>query len=320
MGIYNDFSQLKKFKPAAEPAPKPVPPAEPEDRALTDAGTSTDYFASLLGGSERKKAAAPGPRRTTVVTPATVARVREEQAEDARAAERAAAEAREAELKEEAETQKAVSDSLAADLAAVREDLEDAEDRVRTHEEINRTLRAENAALRRDLEARAAAPAVDADELEAKDREIARLQALLAEAQRTSLSSSVLLEKPSGFSEKFVGELREHVVETLAAANEAAEAGGRDRRARILEAVLGANPPSGELERRREAVKQIVKDADSKLDNAALAALEGIGFRYISGNRHHKLEWAGIRFPLAKTPSDYRACLNSAAEIANRVF
>ena len=35
---------------------------------------------------------------------------------------------------------------------------------------------------------------------------------------------------------------------------------------------------------------------------------------------HHKIDWAGIRFPLAKTPSDFRACLNSAAEIINRVF
>ena len=67
-------------------------------------------------------------------------------------------------------------------------------------------------------------------------------------------------------------------------------------------------------------MKQIVKDAGSALDNAALAELEKLGFRYISGNKHHKLEWAGIRFPLAKTPSDYRSCLNSAAEISNRVF
>ena len=88
----------------------------------------------------------------------------------------------------------------------------------------------------------------------------------------------------------------------------------------ILEAVLGANPPTGELESRREAVKQIFKEAGSKLSPAALAQLEKLGFRYVSGNKHHKLEWAGIRFPLAKTPSDYRACLNSAAEIANRVF
>ena len=52
----------------------------------------------------------------------------------------------------------------------------------------------------------------------------------------------------------------------------------------------------------------------------AIAELEKIGFRYISGKNHHKIDWAGIRFPLAKTPSDYRACLNSSAEIINRVF
>ena len=118
----------------------------------------------------------------------------------------------------------------------------------------------------------------------------------------------------------FTGEIREHVLDTLASAAEAAEAGGRDRRARILEAVLCANPASGELDRRRDAVRQIIKDAGSFLDEQAIADLEKLGFRYISGKNHHKLEWAGIRFPIAKTPSDHRSCLNSAAEIINRVF
>ena len=67
-------------------------------------------------------------------------------------------------------------------------------------------------------------------------------------------------------------------------------------------------------------MRQIVKDAGSNLDASAIAELEKIGFRYISGKNHHKIDWAGIRFPLAKTPSDYRACFNSSAEIINRVF
>ena len=70
----------------------------------------------------------------------------------------------------------------------------------------------------------------------------------------------------------------------------------------------------------REAVRQIIKDAGSFLDDQAIANLEKLGFRYISGKNHHKLEWAGIRFPMSKTPSDHRSCLNSAAEIINRVF
>ena len=84
--------------------------------------------------------------------------------------------------------------------------------------------------------------------------------------------------------------------------------------------MLCANPASGELDRRRDAVRQIVKDAGSFLDDQAIAELEKLGFRYISGKNHHKLEWAGIRFPMSKTPSDHRSCLNSAAEIVNRVF
>lgn len=339
MGTLNDLSQLKHFKPA-EPAPaEPARPTPPEDRALAGASSSSDYFSALLGGNEKGNGnrSPAKPRRTTVVTPATVARVREEQAEEARAAEHAAFAARESMLLEELEAQKVACESLAADLTALRleRDAEGADlamlrDRAAKLEEeltslVNekRTLEDEKRALEEALAAERAQPRLDESlvrEAADKDREITRLGALLAEAQRTSLSSSVLLDKPAGFAEKFPGEIREHVIETLVAANDAAEAGGRDRRARILEAVLGSNPPTGELERRRETIRQIMKDAGTKIDGAALAELGKLGFRVISGKNHHKLEWAGIRFPLAKTPSDYRACLNSAAEIANRIL
>ena len=63
-----------------------------------------------------------------------------------------------------------------------------------------------------------------------------------------------------------------------------------------------------------------MKDAGTFIDDATIAALEKLGFRYVSGANHHKLDFAGIRFPVAKTPSDHRSCLNSAAEICNRVF
>ena len=284
---------------------------------------SNDYFASLLGDK-------PGPkprRRTTVVTPNTIAKVRQEQAADAFAAERAELTAAQDALKEELDAQREACESLARDLTLLREEATAAKDAAAA-ETATLLARAESAesacaAVRAELEAERAKPHLDDKILEenaAKDREIARLQELLADAQRTSLSSSVLLEKPPALSEKFAGEIREHVLAALADSHAAAEAGGRDRRARILEAVLCANPSSGELESRREAVRQIVKDAGSFLDDRAIDALEKLGFRYVSGKNHHKLEWAGIRFPMAKTPSDHRSCLNSAAEIANRVF
>ena len=289
---YSDFSQLKKFRPA-EPEPPPAPPPAPEDRQLADSANSSDYFSSLLGtgtASRQKK-----PPRATVVTPATIARVRAEQAKDAFAAERDA-------LNAELEEKQAVIDALAVDAAEAKD-------------ELARTKAA--------LDTERAAPKVDEAMLEetaAKDREIARLQELLVEAQRTSLSSTVLLDKPESFSEKFPGEVREHLLEALADAQRAADAGGRDRRARILEAILCENTGTGELARRRDEVKQIMKDAGTFIDDATIAALEKLGFRYVSGSNHHKLDFAGIRFPVAKTPSDHRSCLNSAAEICNRVF
>lgn len=332
MGTLNDLSQLKHFKTIEPASTAPVAPPSPEDRALAGATSSSDYFSALLGRDEKPHVgAAPAKaRRTTIVTPATVARVREEQAEDARAAERAAFAARETELQEELEAQKSACESLAADLAALRleRDAEGAafatlqDEKIRLETEM-KALEEEKRALADTLAMERAQPRVDAslvDTIAEKEREIERLRAQLADAQRTSLSSSVLLDKPAGFAEKFTGELREHVIETLVTANEAAEAGGRDRRARILEAVLGANPPSGELDRLRETIKQIMKDAGSKIDNHALAELEKLGFRVINGKNHHKLEWAGIRFPLAKTPGDYRTCLNSTAEIINRIL
>ena len=104
---FSDFSQLKKFRPAEPEPPPPAPERTPEDRQLAGATSSTDYFSSLLGpgSSTRQKEA---PRRTTVVTPGTVARVRAEQAEDAFAAER---ESFEAELAEK----QSVIDALALD-------------------------------------------------------------------------------------------------------------------------------------------------------------------------------------------------------------
>ena len=298
---FTDLSQLKKFRPAEPEPPQPEPEETPEDRQLAGATSSTDYFSSLLGpgSSTRQKEA---PRRTTVVTPGTVARVRAEQAEDAFAAER---ESLEAELAEK----QAVIDALALDAAEAKESLTQAQEELKQ--------------ARTALEAERSAPKVDPavqEEMAAQDREIARLQALHVEAQRTSLPSTVLLDKPGGLSEKFTGEIREHLLEALADAQRAADAGGRDRRARILEAILCANACSGELVRRRAEVKQLMKDAGSFIDDATIAALEKLGFRYISGTNHHKLDYAGIRFPVAKTPSDHRSCLNSAAEICNRVF
>ena len=121
-------------------------------------------------------------------------------------------------------------------------------------------------------------------------------------------------------AETFPGEVREHVLAALSEAHEAAESSERDRRAAVLSDVLAANKPSGELEKRRKALRQIIKDTGSFVDARTIAALEKLGFKCVSGNKHWKVDYANVRIPMSKTPSDHRAALNTATDIANRCF
>ena len=126
-----------------------------------------------------------------------------------------------------------------------------------------------------------------------------------------------ILVAPATAAEVFLGEVREQVVATLLDGLGTAERSGRERRAEILRYVLAANQSSGELERRRAELRQILKDAGYYNDPKPL---ERLGLRLISGRTHWKLQYANVRVTMSKTPSDYRANLNNGSEIANRCF
>ena len=126
-----------------------------------------------------------------------------------------------------------------------------------------------------------------------------------------------VLAAPGAVAEVFPGEVREQVVATLLDGLGTAERSGRERRAEILRCVLAANQSSGELERRRVELRQILKDAGYYNDPKPL---ERLGLRLISGRTHWKLQYANVRVTMSKTPSDYRANLNNGNEIANRCF
>ena len=94
----------------------------------------------------------------------------------------------------------------------------------------------------------------------------------------------------------------------------------RERRAAVLEDVLAANKPGSELERRRRELRQIIKDTGAFVDARTIASLEKIGFKCGAGNKHWKLDYANVRIPISKTPSDRRGAQNTATDIANRCF
>ncbi|MGN0827981.1 MAG: hypothetical protein ACI4QD_08665, partial [Kiritimatiellia bacterium] len=124
-----------------------------------------------------------------------------------------------------------------------------------------------------------------------------------------------LLQTPETFTEAFPGELRELLLDTLHNALANATSCGRARRQAALEAILQSNPSTGDLSRRHNRLKQLLKDAGRFVD---AKALEPLGFTLDGGGKHWKLRYANFTHTLPKTPSDHRSNLNAAAYLINR--
>ena len=286
-----DLSQLtkailKESPPSrVEPAPaaQPAPTVSDEDR---EAEEVLAYFSRTPQNAPRSLRVAPGAGagedRTAELKAALEAK---DAALDAIAKEKAEAEERIAELERQ------LAEEREAHIAAIRE-------RDRLQGECGR-LQGE---LRKCGENAPVAAPVEA--------------APVARVEPTKPTQGILVA-PATAAEVFPGEVREQVVATLLDGLGTAERSGRERRAEILRYVLAANQSSGELERRRAELRQILKNAGYYNDPKPL---ERLGLRLISGRTHWKLQYANVRVTMSKTPSDYRANLNNGSEIANRCF
>ena len=278
------------IKPS-EAQPKPVPKVVNQEEALqsredADAAAVLAYFARSPQKASRSPRVAP---RGVAVADRPVAPEAALKTKDAAlaafAVEKAAHERRIAELERQ------LAEEREAHIAAIRE-------RDRLQGECGR-LQGE---LRKCGENAPVAAPVEA--------------APVARVEPTKPPQGILVA-PATAAEVFPGEVREQVVATLLDGLGTAERSGRERRAEILRYVLAANQSSGELERRRAELRQILKDAGYYNDPKPL---ERLGLRLISGRTHWKLQYANVRVVMSKTPSDYRANLNNGSEIANRCF
>ena len=278
------------IKPS-EAQPKPAPKVVNQEEALqsredADAAAVLAYFARSPQKASRSPRVAP---RGVAVADRSVAPDAALKAKDAAlaafAVEKAAHERRIAELERQ------LAEEREAHIAAIRE-------RDRLQGECGR-LQGE---LRKCGENAPVAAPVEA--------------APVARVEPTKPPQGILVA-PATAAEVFPGEVREQVVATLLDGLGTAERSGRERRAEILRYVLAANQSSGELERRRAELRQILKDAGYYNDPKPL---ERLGLRLISGRTHWKLQYANVRVVMSKTPSDYRANLNNGSEIANRCF
>ena len=280
-------SQPTEPPPAAPPAPTTAKAALSRDEAEVLAYFSKDSSPSAKRTAPKK---APAPKVEDKIAELEGLKVRIAELE-ALLQQSACAQAQ----------AKAQAESMAQELHAAQESLQSAEtDRAR--------LRETCAALEQSLN-----HATQPDEATPAASETAAVPTV-------AVPKPELLKTPAGLDEIFAGELREMILTSLAETQAIARQAGRDRRAAVLEAFLAANPPTGELDRRRARLRQILKNAGSFNDAHVLAELAELGIRPVSGRKHWKLDYGGLRLTMAKTPSDFRSSLNAATEIGNRCY
>ena len=270
MTTLTDFSQLTKSmvkKPVEMPKPAPTPKAQksPADR---EAPEVLAYFARPGGNASQRPHVAS----------------RADPAKD-----------RVAELEAALEAKDAALDALAEEKATMDGRIADLERRLVKEREAHMAAARERDRLQGEC-----------GRLQGELRKTAENALVAAPAQAAPVAQSEptkptrgLLAANGAIAEAVPGEVREQVLAALAEALAAAQQSGRECRAGVLAGVLaypprrsraakraatrGANPATGELERRRAELKQILKDAGYFNDPKPL---EKLGFKLISGRTH----------------------------------
>lgn len=184
------------------------------------------------------------------------------------------------EVAEELDVQKAVVESLAADKAEQDERI------VKLQKEIS-DLKSQIS----DYASRISGLTTKNEELAAKNGEqkIALEKVgdvLAANAEETTSSKIALLDRAPELDDRFPGETRDHVLEVIREAREAAEKDGRLRRAQILESVLVANEPSGALAKKRGELEKLFNDNANVLTGPVIEELQKMGISYKNGEEY----------------------------------
>lgn len=202
---------------------------------------------------------------------------------------------------DEVDVQKAVVESLAADKAAQDEkiaaqsaEIEEKDGKIAALLAEIEKKDAEKAAFEGkigSLKARIAELEAKVEPLKSKLAEqneaLGKVGDVLAKNMEGVLSSKItLLERETDLPDRFDGETRDHVLEVIKEARDAAEADGRHRRAQLLEGVLVANEPSGNLAKRRMEIEKLFKDNGNIVSGAVMAELDKNGIAYKNGEEY----------------------------------
>ena len=94
------------------------------------------------------------------------------------------------------------------------------------------------------------------------------------------------MDRNTELDDKFEGETRDHVIEVIREARDACEKDGRHRRAQILESVLVANEPCGELAKRRAALEKLFEDNQCVINGQVINELDKLDIPYKVGENY----------------------------------
>ena len=167
---------------------------------------------------------------------------------------------------EELDVQKAVVESLAADKA-------EQDERIGLLTKENASLKSQISNYGSQIEEMRAALAKVGD-------------VLSANAEGEASNKVALLDRDPDLNDRFPGETRDHVLEVIREARDAAEKEGRIRRAQVLESVLVANVPLGNLVKKREALKKFFAENANILSGTVIAELEKCGISHKNGEQY----------------------------------
>ena len=193
------------------------------------------------------------------------------------AAEAAAAAA--AEETQELDVQKAVVEELAAEKAKLAEELAAMRRELALKDGINKAMEAQKAGL----EAQVNALKAENSRLEAA---IAELEMKSFDEQARNPNMLALLDREVELPDRFPGETRDHVIEVLREAKDKAEAEGRLRKAQLLEGVLIANEPTGNLQAKRATLEKFLEANHNVINGTVINELDKYGIKYKDGDKY----------------------------------
>ena len=166
----------------------------------------------------------------------------------------------------ELDVQKAVVSALAAEKAELNE--------------VIVSLRKDNYKLRKEL-----------DELKGKTDEmkvaLGKVGEVLAANSEAKASNQVaVLERPLELNDRFEGETHDQLIEILREERERCEQTGRRRRGQIVEGILVANEPTGNLAKKREALEKLFADNQNILNGLVINELGKLGISIKEGETY----------------------------------